>query len=132
MCTYMPLCVCTCVEVRGQLKCGLELLPSSREGLLLSTSVYTRLADLQASRFSPISTSYLSVGTHRLQISATLSSFVWILGIQTWVFMFVWKVYLLRHLPKHFSFSFLRRGLMYIWPCTPDRPVSISKVLDYN
>lgn len=49
-----------------------------RQALMVA---HTGLADLQASKASPVSTSHLSIGALRLQTYATMSVSIWVVGI---------------------------------------------------
>ena len=71
-------------------------LPSTlfEQGFLFAVS-YVRLAGLQASRYSLLSTSHLAEGMFRLQACAILHSCVWVLDIGIQILMFVWQVLLL-------------------------------------
>lgn len=63
-----------------------------------------KLSALWASWISLVSCSHTTTKTLELETASITADFLWILRIQTWIFMFMWQVnYPLHHLPSYLT-----------------------------
>lgn len=65
-----------------------------------------KLSALWASWISLVSHSHTTIKTLELETASITAGFLWLLRMQTWVFMFMWQVkYPLHHLPSYLTIN---------------------------